>query len=1335
MLKFITGILCFLLYLDASGQSFISFFDSVALSHIPGLTIQEEQLRKDLPFEVDNSIHPYLRPVFTQDGASCGQAAAIGYLFTYEIDRKRDVPANLPQNQYPTHFTWNFMNSGDDGDYSYGTGVSYFHSFSILKELGCPSVSDYGGMWMRGDSTRWMTGYDLYYRSMKNRIEGLYAIDVSTPEGLDILKHWIHDHLDGSEVGGAANFYAGIIYAHELPAGTPDAGHAVMTSWASVATHAMTVVGYNDSIRFDYNGDGIFTNDLDIDHDGSVTMKDWEIGGLKFVNSYGPDWGTSGFCYMMYRTLAKNYGEGGIWNNTMHIIRIRDPYTPLITMEVTLMHDSREKIKVTAGVSTDTLLLLPVHTLEFPVFNHQGGDLYMQGGKEEEDKTIEFGLDITPLLSYAIPGKPARFFLIVDENDPASEGTGEILDYAVIDYSSGISEIHSLDTPCPIHENDRTVVSVVKEIAGDKIMISDETIPAFVPGQSYIHQLTAAGGTPPYTWHDHLDYLSKPLQEAYPSFSGEELFPNLYKNDCAMKVLDFPFPFFGSYYDTLYVFSTGCIMFHSQSHPWPYIHEMGLYLESNRLIAPFTSESLIRRPANGDGIWYEGTGEYGLLRWHLTDGDHITSSFDFSLKLYPDGIIEFYYDTFQGLENLEWVAGFSNGDSENFILTAEGKKQSSPEPSPVRYLPSHLPPGLTLSESGLLHGIPGETDQITDLRISATDYNRITSTKQLQLTSSLLVNPSIHAGNDSLISRNEQVIIDLDIRNHGPVPLDSIEISVSTDDTLIVVMYRDSFCNRLLPGEAWAVPNAIELVAGTETPDLHPFILDLQFRHDIGKMTKKLIMNTVAPVLRLGDITVDDGGDQRLDPGETADLLIKVNNEGHDGARSVSAAVLCMDPYLSINEDPVLDFYDIPSLNFRSGTLNVTAHPSTPNGHLAELVVHIQDSSGAAVTNPAYLKIGTTPVLIIDLDKKLNSGPVIRESMDSCGVYADYVTYMPWWDLHKYRAIFLCLGVFPFNFELNKEDGAHLADYLLGGGNLYMEGSTTWVLDDQTAVHELFGLQGKSQAWTTGIDTLQGEVGTFTENMEFPYTGENTRMDNLMPVETAYSIFHEKTTDYSFAVANPGETYNTVGTSFELGGLRDTLFPSLKRILLRNILDFFGVAVEVIAANFMADHSQISTHQSIVFKNLSTKDVTNWQWEFPGGDPDFSFETNPRVTYDSAGIFNVSLTVSNGTETNTLLKNNYIVVRSAIGIAGISQKGMIRCYPNPSPGLFYIETPELASPFDLQIFDQLGRCLHTSGLQYEKKHYFDLRHLSSGIYWMVIKESHYIHTGKILIFH
>ena len=133
-----------------------------------------------------------------------------------------------------------------------------------------------------------MSGYDQYYSAMNNRISKVRSIYVGDEEGLLTLKHWLNDHLDGSETGGVASFIACSPYGyHALPPESPHSGEVVMTEWCGDPVHGMTIVGYNDSIRYDYNEDGKFTNDIDLNDDGIINMKDWEVGALKFANSYG----------------------------------------------------------------------------------------------------------------------------------------------------------------------------------------------------------------------------------------------------------------------------------------------------------------------------------------------------------------------------------------------------------------------------------------------------------------------------------------------------------------------------------------------------------------------------------------------------------------------------------------------------------------------------------------------------------------------------------------------------------------------------------------------------------------------------------------------------------------------------------------------------------------------------------------------------------------------------------------------------------------------------------------------------------------------------------------
>jgi PKD repeat protein len=91
-------------------------------------------------------------------------------------------------------------------------------------------------------------------------------------------------------------------------------------------------------------------------------------------------------------------------------------------------------------------------------------------------------------------------------------------------------------------------------------------------------------------------------------------------------------------------------------------------------------------------------------------------------------------------------------------------------------------------------------------------------------------------------------------------------------------------------------------------------------------------------------------------------------------------------------------------------------------------------------------------------------------------------------------------------------------------------------------------------------------------------------------------------------------------------------------------LVFFGIGGSELQAFFSADDPQVCEGGTVSFSDLSTGGAISWSWEFPGGDPATSTEQNPVVTYNSAGVYDVTLTVSDGTNTNTYTKENYINV-------------------------------------------------------------------------------------------
>ncbi|MEQ8903748.1 PKD domain-containing protein [Ekhidna sp.] len=81
-------------------------------------------------------------------------------------------------------------------------------------------------------------------------------------------------------------------------------------------------------------------------------------------------------------------------------------------------------------------------------------------------------------------------------------------------------------------------------------------------------------------------------------------------------------------------------------------------------------------------------------------------------------------------------------------------------------------------------------------------------------------------------------------------------------------------------------------------------------------------------------------------------------------------------------------------------------------------------------------------------------------------------------------------------------------------------------------------------------------------------------------------------------------------------------------------------------ARFSADKTIVDIGEQVQFTDESTGNPSTWQWEFPGGTPETSTEQNPIVTYSEEGFKSITLTVSNGTETDIVEKLDYIEVDS-----------------------------------------------------------------------------------------
>ncbi|MCQ2065072.1 MAG: hypothetical protein MJY66_04335 [Bacteroidaceae bacterium] len=375
---------------------------------------------EERPVSVDNSRLPYFPDIISQHGGSCAQASAIHYLFTYEMNRvlERAVEGK-DANTFSYRYIWHFLNDGGNNGGFSSDGIE------ITRTAGCMTVSDYGSE--LDNYYRWPSGYAKYYNAMHYRTRRMYTVDLSTRQGIETLMDYMADKHDGHPGGGLAGFSLTGDWSIDDYDGPSETGlKDIIVLRGSGGAHAMTFVGYDQSVEYDCNRDGV--------------IQDNEKGAFILVNSWGTWWGTDGFAYMPFSYYLNAADEGGLSQNDRSALCIETEYRePGIAMGVKLNYTSRNDLILRFGVADGAQATEPAPgtVLDCPIVRAQGGDLMMQGTYFDSAKNIEMGFDLSAAKAAADTMKAPCWFLTVIKIISGKPGEGYVSEVSLHDYSSG----------------------------------------------------------------------------------------------------------------------------------------------------------------------------------------------------------------------------------------------------------------------------------------------------------------------------------------------------------------------------------------------------------------------------------------------------------------------------------------------------------------------------------------------------------------------------------------------------------------------------------------------------------------------------------------------------------------------------------------------------------------------------------------------------------------------------------------------------------------------------------------------------------------------------------
>jgi PKD repeat protein len=415
-----------------------------------------EALGATSPTTVDNSLLPSFPPIGYQYEGSCVGFAITYYQFSHETGLARGFN-NKTSNAtvFNPLFTYNMVNGG------YDNGSSIDH-YTILQKHGAVSLERFP--YVGGDYRYWDLNADDWRWAISYRSQPFQVVpNMNSTTGWPMAKQLL---ANGHVLMFATYIYSWVMttVGNDPAVPSPYAGQAAALYMnGKSGGHAMTFVGYDDTIWVDINKNG--------------TVDAGEKGAFKVANSWGTGWGNAGYVWVPYDSLlATSAVSGGPsagrislvdnmrWCDSSGCSAIacalfaQTSYTPKVLAQFTVNKLVRGNLGITLGTSattssTPTSYWTPgafshINTPWNPVvYPYAGGGWSFNGTTTAVDGS--FVLDFSEIVPTG--SSSLKFYLNI--TDVASGSATVVKDFRIIDVARTLAVVSGETFPMTVSGN------------------------------------------------------------------------------------------------------------------------------------------------------------------------------------------------------------------------------------------------------------------------------------------------------------------------------------------------------------------------------------------------------------------------------------------------------------------------------------------------------------------------------------------------------------------------------------------------------------------------------------------------------------------------------------------------------------------------------------------------------------------------------------------------------------------------------------------------------------------------------------------------------------------
>lgn len=501
--------------------------------------------------------------------------------------------------------------------------------------------------------------------------------------------------------------------------------------------------------------------------------------------------------------------------------------------------------------------------------------------------------------------------------------------------------------------------------------------------------------------------------------------------------------------------------------------------------------------------------------------------------------------------------------------------------------------------------------------------------------------------NNDYLNPGDRATITLRYENAGNTDITDYRIEVLSLNSHVTVTPENSSCAPIRAGSTTLIEESFSMTVSPEATEKDRIELAVILKKDNRQWTNLLLKPVSRSRLSCDEpvITEISGNNNGLpDAGETIALNFHLSSEGNEPNENVTARLKADWLYVTPLTETELVAGHIHSST--SLTYRLKINDTTPDFKRIPLTLQLQGDN-TDTTFVFHLDVGKLGILVVDRSRDHRSAELFYSLLPSKGISWDRVSELPA-NLDRIHSVWLFAGSAPRNTKLQESEKNTLVSYLNEGGYVYAEGGSLWHTTTPASLNDYFHIRiisndGGKPNEMTGCHEL------FTLSDTIPYRFTHDSNDKIEPVEPAFAVYKNRDPEYIAMIACEEESYRTIGSSVEIGGMID---PDSDNLFIDRLFTFFDMTTtpeESALPSLESDHFSMycHTHQGqgsatfylslpgkvlIEVSGLSGQKLYRQEYNLPAGANNLLFPL-----YERHGIYLVTISGPKGTTTKKLI--------------------------------------------------------------------------------------------------